>query len=329
MKKKSLLILSIIMLVSLVVFTGCSKSAEETSQGNLVQNETNNTNGDSKGNFPLTINHGLGEATIKEKPKRIIVFDYGILDALDIMGEDIVGLPKATVPPYLDKYKGDEYTDVGTLKEPNFETIYELNPDLIIISTRQATLYDEFKKIAPTVYLEIDGANYMDTFKANMDILGKIFDKEDLIADEVNKIQNAIEEVKKIGEGKEEKVLFIMANEGNLSAYGPGSRFGIIHNELGLLPADENIDSSTHGQKISFEYILEKDPDYLFVMDRAAVVGGDLSAKNVVENDLVKSTKAYKNGNIVYLDAYIWYVSSGGLTGTMKMIEEVQAALGQ
>ena len=69
-----------------------------------------------------------------------------------------------------------------------------------------------------------------------------------------------------------------MANDGNLSAFGVGSRFGILHNEFGVAPVDETIKPSGHGDKISFEYIVEKDPDYIYVMDRAAIVGGDVSA---------------------------------------------------
>lgn len=43
-------------------------------------------------------------------------------------------------------------------------------------------------------------------------------------------------------------------------------------------------------------------------MDRAAVAGEDISAKQVIKNDLIKSTTAYKNANITYLDAHVWYV---------------------
>ena len=70
---------------------------------------------------------------------------------------------------------------------------------------------------------------------------------------------------------------------------------------------------------------------YLFphynVMDRAAIAGGDISAKQVMDNDLIKSMKVYKNDNIIYLESYIWYVSSGGLTGTIKMVDEIQSSL--
>lgn len=160
-----------------------------------------------------------------------------------------------------------------------------------------------------------------------MKALGQIFDKEELIEDEVNNIENAIRALNEKAKSIAKNALFVMANDGNLSAYGQDSRFGILYNEFGLTPVDEDIKASTHGQKITFEYIMEKDPDYIFVMDRAAVAGGDVSAKQVMDNDLIKSTKAFKNNDIIYLDAHVWYVSSGGITGTMKMIEEVQSSL--
>lgn len=276
---------------------------------------------------PVKIVHDLGETVLSKKPEKVVVFDYGILDALDTIGEDIVGLPKASLPQYLDKYNAENYVDVGSLKEPNFETIYELGPDLIFISGRQMDLYDEFVKIAPTIYLTIDGENYMDSFKSNMNVIGEVFNKEELLKSELEKIEKATKDVHDKALAKEASGLFIMANDGNLSVFGEGSRFGILYNELGIKPTDKGIEVSSHGDKISFEYIVEKDPDYIYIMDRAAVAGGDVSAKQVMENDLIKSTSAYKNDRITYLDAHTWYVSSGGITGTMKMIEEIQDSL--
>ena len=109
------------------------------------------------------------------------------------------------------------------------------------------------------------------------------------------------------------KALIILGNEGKVSAYGPSSRFGIIHDVFGFKAADEKIEVSTHGQNITFEYILETNPDILFVVDRDAAVGGDASAKDSIENEFVKKTNAYKNGKIIYLDPDYWYLSGGGL----------------
>ena len=84
---------------------------------------------------------------------------------------------------------------------------------------------------------------------------------------------------------------------------------------------------STHGQNISPEFIAEKNPEYLFVIDRGAVVGGQSSAEQIVETTLVKNTKAYKNDNIIYLDANYWYLSGGGLISVSEMIRQIEKAL--
>ena len=102
----------------------------------------------------ITVSHALGEAVVKKNPERVIVFDYGTLDTLDKMGVEIIGLPKSNIPTLLDKFNDDKYKDVETLFEPDFEKIYELKPDVIFISGRQAEVYEELVKIAPTVYME-------------------------------------------------------------------------------------------------------------------------------------------------------------------------------
>ena len=227
----------------------------------------------------------------------------------------------------MSKYNDDKYANVGSLKEPDFEKISDLGPDLIIISTRQSELYEEFKAIAPTIYVGLDTANYIESFKENVQTVAKIFGKEDMVKEEIAAIEKRIEEVNKKVTELGKTALIVLANDGKVSAYGPGSRFGLIHDVLGFQAVDENIEASTHGQSISFEYIVEKDPDFLFVIDRTAVVGGESSAKEVIENDLVKNTKAYKEGNIVYLDPNYWYLSGGGLVSVSEMILEVGAAV--
>src|SRR5690606_6000288 len=102
--------------------------------------------------------------------------------------------------------------------------------------------------------------------------------------------------------------------------------FGVIHDVFGFKAVDEKIEDSTHGQNITFEYILEKNPDILFVVDRDAAFSEDATVKDYVENELVKKTNAYKNGKIIYLDAGYWYLSGGGLQSMKKMIESVEEA---
>ncbi|MGJ3206044.1 siderophore ABC transporter substrate-binding protein, partial [Geobacillus thermoleovorans] len=253
-------------------------------------------------------------------------YDFGVLDTLDRLGVNVTGLPQMNVPSYLEKYKSGGYENVGSLQEPDFEKLSEIQPDVIFISGRQAKLYDKLSEIAPTVYMAVDTKNYLDSFSSNMRLFGQIFDKKDEVAAELENIQKQIDSVK--AKAGDKKALIILTTGGKVSAYGKGSRFGIIHDVLGVQAVDPNLKADTpHGQNVSFEYIAEQNPDYLFVIDRDAVVEGKPTAKQTIENALVKKTKAYQNGHIVYLDPNYWYLSGGGLTSVSEMIKQVEEGL--
>ena len=312
MKKKTIISIVVLLVVVLGVF-GITKFAGAEGNG---EGET------------LVVTHELGETTVNKNPKKVVVFDYGILDSLDKLEvEGVVGVVQDGLPEYLSKFASEEYSSIGTLKEPDMEKIFELSPDLIIISGRQADYYEELNKIAPTIHLGVDNENYLESFKVNMNILGEIFSEEKAVEKELATVTEAVEKLKAKVTEKGVNGLIALANDGAFSVYGAESRFGIIHNGFGVIPVDESIESSTHGQKASFEYIVEKNPQYLFVVDRAAIAGGTTSAKELFENDLMAKTDAYKNGNIVYLDPSIWYTATGGFTSTMKMVEEVDNAI--
>ncbi|MBM7108973.1 putative ABC transporter solute-binding protein YclQ precursor [Brevibacillus laterosporus] len=274
----------------------------------------------------ITVKHELGETVVKKNPQKVVVFDFGSLDTMDALGVEPVGLPQKSLPSYLDKYKDEKYINVGGLKEPDFEKIHEAKPDLIIIAGRQADKYEEFKKIAPTIYMDVDDKKYMESFTTKVKTLAQIFDKEAKADEMLAKIEKEIKDLNEKTKADEKKALVILANDGKVSAYGSTSRFGIVHDVFGFKQADDKIDSSTHGQSVSFEYILEKNPDYIFVVDRtAAIKKGESSAKQVVENEIVKKTNAVKNNKVIYLDPGYWYLSGGGLESVSEMVKETAA----
>ena len=122
--------------------------------------------------------------------------------------------------------------------------------------------------------------------------------------------------------------LMMMVNGGKLTVYGPGSRFGWLHDELGLTPAVPNTQAATHGEAVSFEFILKPDPDWLIVLDRDAAVGqAGTSARQVLDNDLIAATKAAKSGRIVYVDPARWYIVGGGGAAFTTIVQDMASAL--
>lgn len=275
----------------------------------------------------LHITHDLGTAVIQPNPQRVIVFDYGVLDSLERLNIDVIGLPKSNVPSYLSRFGHSRYADAGTLQEPNFEAINALKPDLIIISGRMAAHYDELARLAPTLYMAVDHDAYLDSVVANVETLGRIFGVEAAAEAELSKLLEDVARVQSLA--ADDNALMLLVTGGRANAYGLGSRYGFIHEVFGLAPVDTTITASTHGQVISWEYVLVHDPDLLFVIDRDAVVegGGWQTARQVVENELVRLTTAYAEGNIFYLDPSYWYLSGGGLTSLEMMLADVESAL--
>ena len=75
---------------------------------------------------------------------------------------------------------------------------------------------------------------------------------------------------------------------------------------------------------------MEKNPEYLFVMDRDAAIGTDGAqlAKEIVENELVMDLDVYKNGNIVYLaHPAVWYTAEGGIQALDIMLQDLETPL--
>lgn len=318
MKKTLAAILSAVLIGTFAA--GCAPNTNK----DAVNNQS------SKEYKTLSIKQQLGDITISKKPEKVVVFDYGALDTLESLNIEPVGVVKDNLPEYLSKYKDNKYKAIGGLKEPNFEVISELQPDLIIISARQSDHYKELSKIAPTMYVGLDTKKYLDSFKSNTTTLAQIFQKEEEGKKKIEAIETRVKEVQEEvnKKAKDKKSLIMLTNDGNISAYGPGSRFALV-DTLGFKAVDEKLEASTHGQKIGYEYIKEKNPDYIFIIDRSAALGtkGTSSAKQSLENDLVKSTNAYKEGKMVYLDPSYWYLSGGGIKSMEVMVEEIAKAL--
>ena len=322
MNKKAAAIVGGILVLGLGVF-GFTK-LNSGSQNQQTQQEQ------SAEQTTVQITDANGEKSeLKKNPKRVVVFDYGVADILKNLGVDaVVGLPKnGKMPEILSNYSDDKYTNVGSLKETDFEAVESLNPDLIIIGGRQAEDIDSFKEIAPTVNLAVDGQDYMNSFKSVVTDLGNLFDKQDEAKKAIDEIEAKIAKVNKTVTEKGLTASVVMANEGNISAFSAKSRYGLIYNGLGFAEVDKNIDDSTHGQQVSFEYFLENKADYVFVVDRGAITGKGDSASKLFDNEVMNKTEVAKNGSIVYLNSVIWYTMTGGIESTNQMIDEIADAI--
>ena len=254
-----------------------------------------------------------GEAVVPQNPERVAVYDLGAVDTLSKLGVKIGASVDSQNLAYLDAPLKDA-VKAGTLFEPNYEALNAYNPQLIVIGSRMAKdkVSDELAKLAPTIDMTAQTDNMKESAKARIDAYGRIFGKQaeaDALKAEIDK---TFADAKAAAQGKG-KGLVILVNAGKLSAFGPDSRLGgWIHRDIGVPAVDEAIKEGSHGQPVSFEYIKEKNPDWLFVLDRSAAIGEEgQAAREVLNNPLVAQSTAWKKSQVVYLPPET-YLAAGG-----------------
>ena len=271
------------------------------------------------------------EIEVAMSPKKIVALDMAALDNLVSLGlgENVVGVARNSIP-YLEEITNREGVEnVGTLKQPDLEKIMELEPDLIVMGGRGAEFYEQLKAIAPTIRLTIDATatGVYEGTKINATKIASIFGLEDEVDSMMAGFNERIEAIKEIS--KDKTALVGIVTNGGFNTLGKGGRLSLIGNELGFnnigVEADE--DTASHGNEASFEYIVQQDPDYIFILDRDSAIGeeGAKLAKDIMENELVMSTRAYKEGKMIIVEnPSVWYTAEGGLKALDIMLSDIE-----
>ena len=307
-----------IALLSALVLTGCDNSKETTETSQVAEKQV------------ITVEHAQGKTEIPRHPQKVIVMNMETLDIMDALGAPVAGVPQTNVrfPEFLAKYNSADYINGGTLFEPAYEALSNAKPDLILGGSRARDSYDKLSGVAPTISMDIDNKRFIDSLTERTTELGLIFGKEKEADKLITDFKGKIAEIKTKAP-TQGKAMVILVSGGKISAYGPGSRFGFIFDELGFEPAyvfEE--DTGRHGNIVNAELLVKLNPDWLFVIDRdSAIARSDAQpAAEVLDNALVRKTAAWNKGQITYLDSSAVYIA-GGIQTYSKLMDDVNNAL--
>lgn len=267
----------------------------------------------------------------------VVTTDWSVARTLSDLGVELDGVPASNtaLPEDLSEYDGGDVPTLGTVVEPDYEAINELEPDVIIIGSRTGTpeVLAEMEKISPVVIdMSVrfeESSEQIPATQERVVQLGSIFGKEAEAQELMDDLTTQIEEVGTQAADSGETALFVQVSGGTASAYGPGSRFGIVYDAFGYAPTDAPVDDEgSHGQEISQEFFSEYNPGVLLVLDRAAAIGSDEApALEVLDNDLVNSTDAATNDKIHVVDGFSWYIATAAPSSIQQMIDDMKATL--
>ncbi|TMX35834.1 siderophore ABC transporter substrate-binding protein [Vibrio sp. Hep-1b-8] len=275
----------------------------------------------------VEVQHAQGITKLESNPERVVVIGLGALDTVKALGVEPVALSTVSMfPDYLAEYRDYQFVSAGSLHEPNFEVIYTQKPDLIIVGSRAAPKYKELSEIAPTIVYDIDSKQgYWASTKQQWRNLAKVFDKQEIIESKIEQVEQQINHIRTANQSKQLDALTVMSAGGNITTFGFQSRFSAIYSDFGFKETVEGIKESRHGDLVSYEFISQKNPSTLLVVDKDLLInkGKGSTVQRDFENELVKSTQAYQQKRLAYLDINAWYLSVAGIRATEQMIADV------
>ena len=280
----------------------------------------------------LNGNRETMELAVPYDPQRIAVLDMASLDILDRLGvgDRVVG-SATTALDYLQAYvTNEEIANLGTIKEADLEAVMASEPDVIFIGGRLSSSYDALSEIAPVIYLTTDAEiGVVESVRQNATTIASLFGLEAEVDALMADFDARIAALAAFAEGQ--NAIVGLCTSGSFNVLGSDGRCSMISVEIGFDNLGDGDVTSTHGNESSFELIVELNPDYIFVLDRDAAIAteGAKLAQEIVENELVMETDAYKNGHIVYLaHPTVWYTAEGGITALDIMLQDLESALG-
>lgn len=276
----------------------------------------------------ITVATARGPVSLQSAPETVVTLDLAILDIFDRLQIPVAGVSGGLKPEYLSRYADASYPQLGSPFEPDLEKLNALSPDLVIVAGRSSQGFDAVAEIAPTIDLTAQSTDLFGSLRRNMTQIGTLFGKQDAAAQTLAELDARFEELRELSSDAG-NALVIITTGGRMSTHGAEGRFAIVFNEMGFAPAIQQVKAGNHGQPISNEFILETDPDWIFVVDRDAAIGRDgQPAAQMLDNALVAKTKAAKADQIVFLDPADWYlVGAAGPTALDRALTQVMTAL--
>ena len=304
--------LLILMMVVVLVLTGCGQNSQNTSK-NSTQPEAGKTK-QAAAVYPMTIKDDAGRTVkLEKKPKKIIalgtflnaLYDVGGKSAARCDVSDESALPKGT----------KDLPTIGKVYNIDMEKLVSLQPDLVI---SEVGIHDKYTSMLETNDIPVVSLNmktYDDVAK-NYKLIGKICGNSEK-ADKLisNMKQNVGEIVSKLPE-KNKKVVILYVTSHDVSAKLEDSIAGNVADILKI----ENIASGIKPEKMgtenapfSMEKIVESDPDVILV---TTMVKSKDDAEGRIKKDLESNPawsglRAVKEGKIVYLPQNLFLSNPG------------------
>jgi iron complex transport system substrate-binding protein len=244
--------------------------------------------------FPITIRGTNGEVTIDARPERIVSLSPTATEDLFAIGagDQVIAVDDQS------NYPPDAPTTDLSGFEPNVEAIAGYEPDLVVFATEPGDLASSLEGLGITA-LQLDAAPNLDVAYDQIEQLGAATGHPDEAAALVERMRSDIEG---LVEGADPATGTSFYYELDDTFYSVTSKtfIGQLFRMLGLENIADAVGKGSGGYpQLSAEYIIESDPDLIFLADTKCC---SQSAETVSERPGWAGLAAVTGGGVVPLD---------------------------
>lgn len=307
MKKITRKMILPVLLLSTLVFAGCSSQKNDSTEKSETKIDA--------------LDH---KVAIPNNPKRIIgsyLEDY--LVALDVKPVAQWTVGSGSIQTYLQ----EGLKDVPTINfDLPYEDVLSFEPDLLLIESNsmvEGGKYAEYNKIAPTYVVKNgEDVTWQEKLKDIADVLDKSEQGDQVITDYEALVKQAKEELKDKIAGKSAAVLWVTNNSAFMVAENRSSG-NLLYDQLGFevpnLTKEISQSATSDWSAVSLEKLAQLDADYLIL------VNSDTGAA-MFDDQIWQNIPAVKNNHLWEFGPESSWLYNGPIAYT-QMVEDIQEKL--
>lgn len=268
----------------------------------------------------VTVKDAKGEFTLDKTPSRVVALEYSFVDALAQVGVSPVGVADDNkvdriLPQVREKIAA--WQSVGTRSQPSLEVIASLKPDLIIADpSRHTAVFEELKKIAPTVMFDSRHESYQENLETAQKI-GDLVGKSSEMKAKINEHNDYIANIAKNLGVQGKKASFGTSREDKFNIQNDNGYVGSFLTTLGFAPTKLNSDQAF--VEINLEQLVMEKPEYLFI----AHYRDESIARKWEAEPLWKAIPAVKANHVYSVDSDMW-ARGRGLEASKIMAKQIE-----
>ncbi len=263
--------------------------------------------------YPYTFTDKFGnDITIETKPETIVSFAPEITETIFALGKGDTLVGRSSYCDY--PSEALEVTDLGSLFEFSLESVIEVNPDIVFLSSMVS---EEVYQQLVDNKIQVATFDYDDNLNGTMtqiNTIGDIIDSKMEAAEISGAIQAGIDDLTAKAAGRQATSVYFAVSVGEYTSAATGDTF---INDIIVTTGATNAAADGTFWMYTVEQLVEQDPDFVICSNKYETKG------NIESLDGYKDLTAVKEGRLFEVDENIFFRQGPRVVEALYILDDI------